>query len=297
MANKRLGRGLSSLIGESNITPLKAASNTIKPDSFYQEVKGNSQELPIDKIQPGKFQPRSYFNEEDLAELAESIRKNGVVQPIVVRPIEGGAKPYEIIAGERRWRASSIIGKTNIPVVIMELSDRQALEIAIVENVQRKNLKPLEIAAGYQRLINEFSYTQEELSEVIGKSRTQITNTLRLLELPDDVKSLVDGDLITVGHARALLVARDPASIAEQIIKRGLSVRQTEKMVQSQSEFPRKRKSAAKDPDIAELESTLSRKLGLEISISNQGQSGKITISYQNLAQLDLILRKLEGVA
>ncbi len=297
MANKRLGRGLSSLIGESNITPLKAASNTIKPDSFYQEVKGSSQELPIDKIQPGKFQPRSYFNEEDLAELAESIRKNGVVQPIVVRPIEGGAKPYEIIAGERRWRASSIIGKTSIPVVIMELSDRQALEIAIVENVQRKNLKPLEIATGYQRLINEFSYTQEELSEVIGKSRTQITNTLRLLELPDDVKSLVDGDLITVGHARALLVARDPASIAEQIIKRGLSVRQTEKMVQSQSEFPKKRKSAIKDPDIAELESTLSRKLGLEISISDHGQSGKITISYQNLAQLDMILRKLESVS
>jgi len=288
--SKGLGKGLSALISEKNTdTPSSYSSNV-------EQLDVSRNKLPVDSIMAGKFQPRTYFSEEELQDLSESIKRKGVVQPIIVRKGEKQGT-YEIIAGERRWRATKMAGLKTIPVIIMDLDDKEALEIALVENIQRQNLMVLEEAEGYQKLINEFGYTQEELSEVIGKSRSQIANTLRLLSLPDEVKELLNKNKLSSGHARALLTAPNPEALAKVIIKRDLNVRQTEKIVRrltSTSDELEKQKKNPKDPEIVALEKDLSYNLGLDIKITNKNEKGQIIISYHSLAELDSILRRLE---
>lgn len=290
---KGLGRGLSSLLSEKNLS--KPAASSVVP------IGGETGRtlVALAQIHPGRFQPRSRFREEELAELADSIRKNGVVQPIIVRPAPGAEGQYEIVAGERRWRAAKMAGLAVVPVVVMDLEDRRALEIAIVENVQRENLLPLEEAEGYQRLVDEFRYTHEALAEVIGKSRSQITNTLRLLGLPEQVRAMVDGEKLSAGHARALLAASDPAHMAALVVRRGLNVRQTEALVRRTAEAAsginrRPGPKETKDPDIIRLEQEITEKLGLPVTIRNEDERGEVTVSYQTLTELDEIIRRLE---
>lgn len=299
---KGLGKGLSALMGEdySQSVPTPASSHTNQ----------QQQTLPLDKIHSGKFQPRVRFDEEYLSELADSIEKNGVMQPIIVRPSPEHSGKYEIIAGERRWRASKMAKVSSIPVIIREIDDQLALELALVENIQRQDLTPLEEGAGYQRLIDEFGYTQEELARTVGKSRSHIANLLRLLTLPEELKGYLDRDELSMGHARALLNADKPLDLAREVVKRGLNVRQTENLVRSgiadiqPSTKPRpmapsyngggNRQRKEKDPDILALEETLSENLGLRVSIDDHGgQKGEIVIQYGSLTQLDDILRRL----
>jgi ParB family transcriptional regulator, chromosome partitioning protein len=288
MVKGGLGKGLSALIADKH-EPLQAlpATPTV--------VTSERDTLPLDKLRPGKYQPRTRFSEQELQELSESIRKNGVVQPILVRKADADGM-YDIVAGERRWRASNLAGLRTIPAIVMELTDRQSAEIALVENIQRKDLNMLEEAEGYQRLIQEFDYTQEQLAEAIGKSRSQITNTLRLLSLPQRVKQMLEEDKISGGHARAILSAQDPVTVAEIVAKRDLNVRQTEKLVKKLSSEPRAttRKITLKDPEIRQLEAELSKKLGLELSVLNKGEAGKIIITYRSIAELDSVLRRLD---
>lgn len=342
--NKGLGRGLSALIAEADAPVAQTATTTknlTAANDSLQAVK-----ISVSSLKASKFQPRSYFNETDLADLAESIKKNGVVQPVIVRALSARDSnnpnaTHEIIAGERRWRASQQAGLKEIPAIVMEIDDKQALEIALIENIQRQNLTPLEVAEGYQRLIDEFDYTQEELAGVIGKSRTQITNFLRLQSLPEKVKTMLNEDKLSVGHARALLTAENPTELAENIVKRGLNVRQAEKLSKTSgkpkavaSPFNKKKAAVApisqavealrkdgaddayrlqvlkdfaklyevlgqiqQDPDIIELETMLSKNLGMSLRIVDEGEKGKIVISYQTLEELDIVLRKLEKVA
>lgn len=282
---KGLGKGLSALIADKDDGELLEVPTI---------VASERDSLPLDVLHPGKFQPRLYFDEEELQELAESIKKNGVVQPILVRAV-GEEGQYEIVAGERRWRAAKMVNLATIPVIILELDDRKALEIALVENIQRKNLHMLEEAEGYQRLIEEFDYTQEGLAEVIGKSRSQISNTLRLLSLPNEVKTLLNDEKITPGHARAMLMVEDPVRMADIVVKRDLNVRQTEKLVKKMANDSQPtRQITLKDPEVRELEQELSKKLGLELTVTNKGEGGKIIITYHTLQELDSVLRRLE---
>ncbi len=310
MAQKGLGKGLSALISENSALAPQSAPAASRSGSGTVNASGISQ-LPLTQLAPGKYQPRTHFDEGTLTELAESIEKNGVMQPIIVRAISGQANRFEIIAGERRWRAAKIAGLQTIPAIVRELTDKQALELALVENVQRQDLSPLEEANGYQRLIEEFDYTQDELATIVGKSRSHIGNLLRLLSLPEDVRQLLDSGGITVGHARALLSCPDASLLAQEIVKRGLNVRQAEeigRMMQgkdkrhtpraaSQPAAPRPAGNTGapreKDADILALEESLSENLGLRVSINDRGQQGEIIVAYDNLAQLDVILRKL----
>ncbi len=294
MASKGLGRGLSALIADRQQDDQKTAAS--RAGGGHPIATAERDSLPLAKLKPGGFQPRVYFDETHLAELAESIRKNGVVQPILVRRAKDAPEMYEIVAGERRWRASKMAGLAVIPAIVLELDDRQALEVALVENIQRKDLNLLEEAEGYQRLIQEFDYTQEALAETLGKSRSQITNTLRLLALPDQVKQMLAEEKLTAGHARAILTAEEPGRVAEVVIKRDLNVRQTEKLVKKLAKEPRTlpRKVSLRDPEIKRLEKELCAKLGLELSVTNKGEAGKITITYHTLAELDSVLRRLD---
>lgn len=290
---KGLGKGLSALISEKKISISEKSSSAANNNAGITDT-GTRDTLPIDSIRPGRFQPRTLFKKEELNELADSIKKNGVVQPIIVRPIDDREGAYEIIAGERRWRASKIAGLKHIPAIIMELNDRQALEIALVENIQRQNLSALEEAEGYQRLIKEFNYTQEQLAEVIGKSRTAITNTIRLLNLPEPVKDMLNDDKLTPGHAKILVAAKDPVGLAEIIVKRGLNVRQSEKLAQKFSDKNREKRKQEKDPEIVQLEKEISKKTGLDVTITNKDEKGTVVIGYYSLEELDDILRRLE---
>ncbi len=265
---KGLGRGLSSLIGETKV-----------------ETKTNK--LPLSEIQPNKFQPRKNFDEESLNDLTNSIRERGVIQPIIVRKSDD---KYEIIAGERRWLAARKAGLHEIPVVLTDADDLKSLEFAIVENVQRHDLNPLEEALGYKRLIDEFSYDQEKVSNFIGKSRSYITNTLRLLNLPSDVLKFVEEKKITAGHAKILVGLDNASFIASKIIEKKLSVRQTENFVKI---FKKKsyKKAISKDPNIKHLEETLINKIGLNVSIKNDRRNkGTITFSYHDMDQLNKII-------
>ncbi len=301
-----LGRGLSALMGEGgkrNSTAGGAASTSVKAEDRNL--------LPLEMLSPGNFQPRRLFTEENLHNLVESIVKNGVILPVIVRPAEK-AGHYEIIAGERRWRASKIAGLTSIPVIIRELTDKEALEFALIENIQRQDLTPLEEADGYQRLINEFSYTQENLATRLGKSRSHIANLLRLLGLPPSVKELLHAGGLSMGHARALVNVEGAETLAVKIIEEGLSVRQTEKLVQNKA-TPKARKAASKEKnsapvlqqngpiashqneDIAHIAEGLSRNLGMPVSIAEQHNSGTVTIHFNGLVQLDTLLQLLSG--
>jgi ParB family chromosome partitioning protein len=288
LPKSRLGRGLASLIGD---TPV---SQTRLP------AEGEQRMAPVEQLRSGRFNPRKDFPEADLAELAESIRTKGLVQPIIVRPHPEDAHAYEIVAGERRWRASQKAGIHMVPVIIRELSDREVLELAIIENVQRADLNAIEEANGYRELIERFSYSQEQVSEIIGKSRSHVANTLRLLKLPESVQAFVQGGKLTAGHARALVGRDDAEALAQRILDQDLNVREAEAMVQTGpigvagSTGPRKVRD--KDPDTKAFEKELADTLGLKVEVKRgSGESGNLIIKYGNFDQLDYIRMLLTG--
>ncbi len=282
---RNLGRGLSALFGEES------------EDYAALDRLRQAKTVPIDFVRPGRFQPRQRFDEEALQALAQSIREKGVLQPLLVRRHPEAANAYEIIAGERRWRAAQMAQLHEIPVVIREFEDREALEIALVENIQRQDLSPLEEAEGYRRLMEEFGHTQERLAEAVGKSRSHVANMMRLLGLPDTVKELLAAGTLSAGHARALLNAADPAALAAEVVRRGLNVRATEKLAQAargQGSAPAPK--PPKDADTAALERDLANLLGLRVTVNFAGRGGSLTIHYRTLEQLDDVLRRLHQI-
>ena len=283
---RELGRGLSALFGDDT---------TKLPQNMPSDERGQS--LPVEFLEPSPFQPRRLFNENDIAELTASVSERGVLQPILVRPNRARPNHYEIVAGERRWRAAQAARLHEVPVIIRELSDESVLEIALVENIQRTDLNPLEEATGYQRLIDEFDHTQESLAKVVGKSRSHVANTLRLLTLPVAVHRFIDEGKLSAGHARALIGVDNPEGLAAKIAKMGLNVRQTEALVKKEKS-PRKSAQSSPpwhDPDTEALERTISDLLGLKVNIEFRGEKvgGKVMVHYSNLDQLDEIIRRL----
>src|SRR5277367_929452 len=297
---KGLGRGLSHLFGEA-----EAAYRVSAPEApaAPQAPPSGNPTLPIAFLRPGKFQPRRHFDEAALEELAASIRHHGLLQPILVRPVVGQADAYEIIAGERRWRAAQRAALHDVPVVIQTLTDSQALEIALVENLQRQDLSALEEAEGYKRLMDEFGHSHAELGELVGKSRSHVANMLRLLALPEGVKAMVQSGELSAGHVRALLTAPDPEALAKAVVGRNLSVRDTERMANAAKDVrkpsakavpvPASGKPAAKHADLLALERDMTERLGLKVTIEGRGSSGTLGIVYKSLDQLDEILAKL----
>jgi ParB family chromosome partitioning protein len=252
--------------------------------------------LPIEMLEPGPFQPRGPMEQTPLQELADSIREHGVLQPILVRPKPGGDGRYEIIGGERRWRAAQLVPLHEVPVVVRDFGDREAMAAALVENLQRQDLNALEEAEGYRRLIEEFDLTQDALGQAVGKSRSHVANTMRLLALPDRVRELLRDGALSAGHARALLASPSPEALAMQVVDRGLNVRQTEALAAAKPRDPAADRPAAHaDPEITALERRLSGRLGLKIAIRQAGRGGQVTIQYRDLDQLDGVIRLLQG--
>ncbi len=288
LSKRRLGRGLAALIGEMDQpTPVDANRPAVNPDRL----------VPIEFISRNPRNPRRYFDETELHDLASSIRQHGIVQPVVVRTVS--TDRYEIIAGERRWRAAQLAGLIEIPVIVRDVDDKTALEIAIVENVQRADLNPLEEALGYEQLIAEHGYTQNDLGEIIGKSRSHVANSLRLLKLPDPVRDMLAAGSLSAGHARALVSTSDPAALARTIVSKGMSVRDAERLAQNDIKAQNDLRPAGarrdeKDSDTLALERTLSDTLGLDVSINHRGNGGQVKISYKTLEQLEEICRLLE---
>ena len=268
---KGLGRGLSSLIGETKV-----------------EAKNNT--LPVSDLVPNKFQPRKNFDEENLNDLTNSIKERGIIQPIIVRKSNKIDNKYEIIAGERRWLAAQKVGLHNVPVVVTEADDLKSLEFAIVENVQRHDLNPLEEAQGYKKLINEFSYDHEKVSKFIGKSRSYITNSLRILTLPEEVIKLIDNKKLTAGHAKILVGLENAVFIANKIVEKKLSVRQAENFVKI-FRSKKQKTNYSKDPNIKDLEKSISEKIGLNVQINHDKKNrGTITFSFKEIDQLNKII-------
>jgi len=283
-AGKRqnLGRGLSALLGDE------------LPDPDGRPRGSEYRTVAIEDLHPGRHQPRRTFDDDEIANLAQSIREKGVLQPILVRHLAGEEGAFEIIAGERRWRAAQIAQVHEVPVVVKDFSDRESLEIALVENLQRQDLSALEEAEGYRRLIEDFSHSQENLGRVLGKSRSHVANMIRLLSLPDPVKALVDARALSAGHARALLNASDPIALAHKVVNRGLNVRQTEALVRDgRARSGRPRRPDARDADTVVLERDVSNLLGLKVRIKFSGTGGTLTLHYASLEQLDDILHRL----
>tara|TARA_S200000501_G_scaffold84097_1_gene76635 strand:+ start:1385 stop:2245 length:861 start_codon:yes stop_codon:yes gene_type:complete len=279
---KGLGRGLSSLMGDTNI------------NSTGKVAKSSEVTISIAALKPSPSQPRRLFDKNSINELAESIKSKGLVQPILVRPSKTDENSYEIIAGERRWRAAQIAQLHEIPAVIKNLDDVEALEIAIIENIQRSDLSPIEEAAGYKRLIDNHGHTQEVLSEIVGKSRSHIANILRLLTLPQSIQDMISEGKISPGHARAIMNSAFPEQLAEKIINENLSVREAESLAKSKKNTVQKIK--LKDPDTIDLEEKISEKLGLNVSINHSGKKGGyIKIEYKSLDQLELVTQKLKN--
>jgi ParB family transcriptional regulator, chromosome partitioning protein len=279
-AGPRLGRGLAAILGEAALTP---------------DAPGGIRQTPIDLLEPSPFQPRRAMNDEALQELAESIRARGILQPLLIRPHPQVLGRFQIVAGERRWRAAGLAGLHEVPALVRELSDSEAMASALVENLQRQDLNPIEEAEGYSRLLDEFGMTHETLAQAVGKSRSHLTNTLRLLNLPDRVKQAVRGGEISAGHARALLGVVDPEAGMAAVLEQGLSVRQTEALA-DKKQADREREPSVKDPDMAALEHELSEELGMRVEIAARGQAGAVRIHYRNLDQLDAFLARLRGV-
>lgn len=285
----RLGRGLAALIGDVG-----------EEIGAIERARGQRR-VPVEFLRPSARNPRRSFAEDDLEELTTSVRERGILQPIIVRSIPGMIDAYEIIAGERRWRAAQRAELHDVPVILVEAGDREALEIAIVENVQRTDLNAIEEAAGYERLIAEFSYTQNDLARVIGKSRSHVANTLRLSKLPESVRKMVSEGAVSAGHARALLSVSDPEFMARKIVDEGLSVRDIERVVQEESRGETKSAVPAKprvekDPDTRALEKALEEALGLSVSIGHRSNgSGEVKIGYKTLEQLDALCRRLKA--
>jgi ParB family chromosome partitioning protein len=282
ISKKGLGRGLSSLMGDTkNVSIQTEASN--------QETK-----ISIANLKPSPSQPRRLFNKNSINELAESIKSKGLVQPILVRPSPTETGVYEIIAGERRWRAAQIAQLHEVPAVIRHLDDVEALEIAIIENVQRSDLSPIEEAAGYKRLIENHGHTQEALSEIVGKSRSHIANIVRLLGLPQSIQDMISEGKISSGHARAIMNSAFPEQLADKIVSENLSVRAAEDLAKQGK--VRVKKVKLKDPDTIDLENNLTAKLGLNVSIDHKGKKGgSIKIEYKSLDQLELVTAKLKN--
>ena len=279
---KGLGRGLSSLMGDVEI-PIKGNNNKL-----------SDTRIPISKLRANPLQPRRLFNKESISELAASIKSKGLVQPILVRPSEKNPGDYEIIAGERRWRAAQIAQLHEMPAVIKNLNDVETLEIAIIENVQRSDLTVIEEATGYKKLIESYGHTQEQLSEIVGKSRSHVANIMRLLTLPQSIQDMITEGKISAGHARAIMNSAFPEKLAEKIISENLSVREAESIAKQGKNHIKKVR--LKDPDTVDLENSLSQKLGLNVEINHRGnKGGHIKVDYKNLDQLELVTKKLKS--
>lgn len=290
LPKSRLGRGLASLIGEPTME-----GSRLPPE-------GEQRMIGIAQLRGGRYNPRKDFREDELAELAESIRQKGLVQPIVARPDPEQIGSYEIVAGERRWRAAQKAGLHQVPVIIRELDDREVLELAIIENVQRADLNAIEEAGGYRELVDRFQYTQEQLAEIIGKSRSHVANTLRLLRLPQSVQGMVQSGRLDAGHARALIGREDAEAFALRIIDEDLTVREVEALVQENigpvGAPGSKRKVREKDADTRAFEKELADALGLKVEIKRgSGESGNLIIKYGNFDQLDYIRMRLTGMS
>ena len=285
--NTRLGRGLSALMGEDDeVYDSAPVANSEPPEGISF--------VDIDDLVPSPYQPRRVFATDALADLVLSIKEKGVLQPLLVRKNPKKSTGYEIIAGERRFRASKMAGLKTVPVIVKKFSNKDALEVALIENLQREDLNPLEEAESYKRLLQEFKYTQEELSKVIGKSRSHLSNMMRLLELPDEIKQMVEKKELTVGHARALLSAQDPVALAMEVLKKGYSVRKTERLASKKgSGLTKSRQSVEKPDDIIVLENELSSVLAAKLTIKWNGHAGDIQIKCDNLDKLDAILQRL----
>jgi ParB family chromosome partitioning protein len=283
-SRRRLGRGLAALIGEIDRPSIAGQEPAVRED----------RRVPIEFISPNPRNPRRNFAEEELADLANSIREHGIVQPVVVRPAIADGR-YEIIAGERRWRAAQRAGLNEVPVIVRDVDDRVALELAIIENVQRSDLNPVEEAAGYQQLMEEHNYTQADLGQVIGKSRSHVANTLRLLKLPQSVRDMIADGSLTAGHARTLVNASDPEQLARRIIDEGLSVRQAEALASTpDSVEPKTGVRREKDADTRSLEKLLSDHIGLRVAINHKEKGGELRVAYKTLEQLDELCRLLQ---
>ena len=282
-AGARLGRGLAALIGEVN-----------DENGAVQRAR-SQRRVPFEFLRPNPRNPRKTFVEEDLESLAESIREKGLLQPILVRPVAGEPNAFEIVAGERRWRASQRAQLPEVPVIIQEFSDSEALEIAIVENVQRSDLNAIEEAMGYEQLIEEFSYSQAQVAKVIGKSRSHVANTLRLLKLPKEVKEQVRSGKLSAGHARALIGRDDAAEVADRIVEKGLTVRDAEALSAKADKDGKKpaRPSEAADANIADLEKRIEDALGFEVALIGRGERGELRIRYSTYEQLEVLCQKL----
>ena len=286
--HSRLGRGLAALMGD------------VGEETSVADAGRKPRRAPIENLRPNPRNPRRLFTEVELDELSDSIRERGIIQPIVVRALQGDN--FEIIAGERRWRAAQRAGLHDVPIAIIEANDAQSLEFAIIENVQRADLNPIEEASGYLALMDDFNRTQDEVAQIVGKSRPHVANTIRLLKLSEPVKQLVRSGKISAGHARLLLGQPNAERIAQEIIDKGLSVRQLEADMRKEDATEArgagretKGSDATKDPDTRALEKRLSDALGLEVGVDHRGEGGTLRIKYRNLEQLDAVLRKLGG--
>lgn len=283
-ARSRLGRGLASLIGDVGV------------ETHAAEKMRSQRRVPIEFVRPNPRNPRKLFSEAELEDLSASIRERGIIQPIVVRG--RGQDVYEIIAGERRWRAAQRAGLHEVPIVVIDASDGEALELAIIENVQRSDLNPLEEATGYQVLAAEFDHSQEDIAKIVGKSRSHVANTMRLLKLPDTVKAYINAGKLSAGHARALINQPDPESVAREIVAKGLNVRQVEALGQEKAAAAGKaaktRSRTVKDADTLAVERRLSDALGLVVSIDHRGEGGVLHVRYRTLDQLDDVIRRLD---
>ena len=295
MVKKRgLGRGLDTLLGD---IPDAVATRDTGPASTAADADGSFRRLPVDVIRRGKHQPRRVVEESALEELAHSVRTRGIVQPIVVRPAGSGS--FEIVAGERRWRAALMAGLDEVPAVVRECSDREAAAVALIENIQREDLNPIEEAEGYRTLADEFGLTHQELADAVGRSRSSVSNALRLLDLNDDVRVLVERGELDMGHARALLALSGAAQseAAAVVVKRGLSARETERLVRSkvERESPQAWDPATRDPDVVRLETELGERLGAKVRIDHKAKkgAGSVTIHYSSLDALDGILERI----
>src|SRR6476660_7272004 len=284
-ARSRLGRGLASLIGD------------VGGEAAHLDRPRAQRKVPIELLKPNPRNPRRDFSDTDLGELADSIKQHGVIQPILVRPLRGVADRYEIIAGERRWRASQLAGLHEVPIVPVDVSDSDALEIMIIENVQREDLNAMEEAQGYHALADEFKRSQEDIAKIVGKSRSHVANMMRLTKLPADVQALIAKGDLSAGHARALIGVPDPLAAAQRIVAEGLNVRQAEALAHDEGVPERKpqktRGGKVKDPDTLELEKRVSDALGLAVTISHRDPGGSVQISDRNLEQLDEVMRRL----
>ena len=286
-----LGRGLDALLGSLSDSPLAEHAH---PERTGAAEDGSFRRLPVDLIRRGRHQPRRIVEESSLEELAHSVRARGIVQPIVVRPTGSGS--FEVVAGERRWRAAQMAGLDEVPAVVRELSDREAAAVALIENIQREDLNPIEEAQGYRSLADEFGLTHQELADAVGRSRSAVSNALRLLDLNDDVRALVEGGELDMGHARALLALAGPAQseAAAEVVRRGLSARETERLVRSKVKGETPPQPRTRDPDVVNLETKLADRLGAKVRIDHRKKgAGSVIIHYSSLEALEGILERI----